>query len=39
MSIIIGQVDSEMIGFISDLQELIKQPGASAKKQGLACYI
>jgi hypothetical protein len=39
MSIIIDQVDSEMIGFISDLQALIKQPNASAKKQGLACYI
>jgi hypothetical protein len=29
------QVDSEMIGLISDLQTLIKQRSASAKKQGL----
>lgn len=35
MSIINGQVDSEMNGLISDLQALIKQPSVSAKRQGL----
>ena len=35
MSIINDQVDSDMNGLISDLQSLIKQPSATAKKQGL----